>query len=307
MHQGLGPFVARDLSAAGAVVAAVIGTSPATADAASRDLAERFGIDARPCVDLDALLDQDAIDGLVILSPSASHEEWLARALQAGLHVLCEKPLVWGGEGLAARAAGLVESFRSRRLMLAENCQWPFALPAFRTLHPDLPEGLPTAFAMHLSPANPGERSLGDSLPHPLSLLQALVPSRAPHLEGIRLAVRSANPTDLDLVFDYVVPEGRVPCEIHLRQHPSTPRPAGFSVNSRHAERSIAMPGYRMELRDGSRRVPLADPLTARIAAFCRELCAVREGKPPPDPTPLLCRMEMLEGLVAAYRSHGMA
>jgi hypothetical protein len=307
VHQGLGPFVARDLCAAGAVVAGVLGTSAATSDAAARELADRFGIDARPYVALDALLEREAVDGLVILSPSASHETWLARALEAGLHVLCEKPLVWGGEGIAARAAELVEGFRARRLLLAENCQWPFGLPAFRALHPDLPEGLPTAFAMHLAPANPGERSLGDSLPHPLSLLQALAPAEAPRLEGIRIASHSATSADLDLAFDYVVPGGRVPCEIRLRQHASIPRPAGFSVGGRRAERHIAMPGYRMELRDGSRCVPLADPLTARVAAFCSELCAVLEGRAPTDPAPILRRMEMLECLVAASRSQGRA
>jgi predicted dehydrogenase len=39
------------------------------------------------------LIDDDAIDAVYIALPTALHPEWVRRALQAGKHVLCEKPL----------------------------------------------------------------------------------------------------------------------------------------------------------------------------------------------------------------------
>ena len=52
-----------------------------------------------------ALVAAEAPDALAILSPSDTHESHLHAALGAGLDVLCDKPLVWGGSRLAARAA----------------------------------------------------------------------------------------------------------------------------------------------------------------------------------------------------------
>lgn len=305
VRQGLGPFVARDLAAAGVSVEAVLGTSSASAGEAARELAGRFGIQARPATDLDALLASGPVDALVILCPSASHEAWLERALEARLHVLCEKPLVWEGEGLARRAAALAEAFHGQGLLLAENCQWPRALPSFRRLHPDLPEGALHEFSMHMSPVNDGEQMLGDSLPHPLSLLQALVSDPAPHLEAVQLESPGGLSRDLDLAFDYVAAGRRIPCEVRLRHHASVPRPAGFTLDRRRAERRISMPDYQMELCDGARCVPLPDPLTVHVQGFSADLRAVLAGAVPPDPAPLVRRMEMLETLVAAYRSRG--
>jgi scyllo-inositol 2-dehydrogenase (NADP+) len=63
--------------------------------------------------DLDALLDRESIDALVIATPSRLHAPMVERALQQGLHVFCEKPFVLDvshGERLVtlAEASGVV-------------------------------------------------------------------------------------------------------------------------------------------------------------------------------------------------------
>ena len=79
----------------------------------------------------------------MILSPPETHERYLRAALDARLHVLCEKPLIWGGTDFARRGRELVDGFRARGLLLEENCQWPQVLDAFRALHPGWDGGPP--------------------------------------------------------------------------------------------------------------------------------------------------------------------
>jgi len=104
-RQGLGPFVARDLVRAGARVPCFAATSAATRDAASGQLAATCGIEARGYTNVDEMLARERLDALAILSPAETHAAYLESALAAGLHVLCEKPLVWGRPDLAADGA----------------------------------------------------------------------------------------------------------------------------------------------------------------------------------------------------------
>lgn len=75
----------------------------------------------RALADYQSLLDADDIEAIYIPLPNALHEEWTVRALSAGKHVLCEKPLAPTAEacrrmGRAAEANGriLMEAFMYR-------------------------------------------------------------------------------------------------------------------------------------------------------------------------------------------------
>jgi predicted dehydrogenase len=63
--------------------------------------------DGRWCDAIDDLLDRETLDFVDICTPPGSHARLIGRALDAGLHVLCEKPLVTRVEdaGIAAAAA----------------------------------------------------------------------------------------------------------------------------------------------------------------------------------------------------------
>lgn len=58
----------------------------AQAFAAAQNIPRSFG-------SYQALLDDEGIDAVYIALPTALHSEWVRRALEAGKHVLCEKPL----------------------------------------------------------------------------------------------------------------------------------------------------------------------------------------------------------------------
>ena len=74
---------------------------PASADrlAAMRD---EFGID-RVHLDLDACLADPDIDTVWIAVPNSLHAEYARKALEAGKHVVCEKPFVLDERDLQER------------------------------------------------------------------------------------------------------------------------------------------------------------------------------------------------------------
>jgi len=85
---------------------------------ASRDagraaqFAERRGI-PKSCAGYDALLVDPAIEAVYVGLPNSLHVAWTVRAVQAGKHVLCEKPLATSATEArlmreAARRAGVV-------------------------------------------------------------------------------------------------------------------------------------------------------------------------------------------------------
>jgi predicted dehydrogenase len=292
VRQGLGPFVARHLRELGAEVPCFLGTRPETIAESERALG------ARGYADLGELLAREKPDALAILSPSETHERYLAAALEARVHVLCEKPLLWEGDALAERAAGLCARFAEARLLLRESCQWPYTLPAYRALHPGV--GPIRGFAMRLSPAsNDPRQMLGDALSHPLSLLQALTDGAPANVERATLA---AQPGSVELRFAYRLPTYEVACEVRLRTRESQPREAAYAVNGHWAEREIRPSDYAFRFRDGTREAVVPDPLRELLRDF---LAAVPTRGEPGAPDPLVApRMahlaRILEALPAA-------
>ncbi len=60
VRQGLGPFVARELEAAGARVPGFVASSAGAIEAAGRELASRYGVRARGYLDLRELAEAEA-------------------------------------------------------------------------------------------------------------------------------------------------------------------------------------------------------------------------------------------------------
>ncbi|MEN8183796.1 MAG: Gfo/Idh/MocA family oxidoreductase [Myxococcota bacterium] len=301
-RQGLGPFVAGFLVEAGAEVPAFLGTRAETLAQASRDLHDRIGVWAKGYIELDRLLAEHPLDGLAILSPSETHAGYLERALEAGLHVFCEKPLVWGEPGLARRGAALVARFAESRRLLHENCQWPYTLPSFEALHPGVLAEPLQSFGMRLTPMSRGADMLGDSLPHPLSLLQALAPSDAPGVANVRLPPHP-EPEGIAIHFDYHSGPAKVAVEVELLPSDRAPRKAAYGVNGRWVDRAIRVSDYALSFVNGSRSVPVADPLRQSVSRFVSALRGVGGGDVPEPSGEVAARMAMLEGLLEAYHA----
>jgi len=267
-RQGLGPFLARDLRAAGAAVPCFLVKSEASLVEADRQLRETAGIAARGYTDLPTLLASETLDALVVSSPHESHRGVLEAAAHAGLHVLCEKPLIWGKNDLAAGATACIAAFEEAGRELWENCQWPYTLPAFDRLHPGTTSAPPRHFFMLLQPSGSGARMLADSLPHPLSLLQHLAPGPDPKLEGVRFSSTDPAASRVFVRFRYRAGAAETACEVELRPTRKHPREVALAVDGRRARRKVSAPDYRLGFEDGARTVAFDDPLRLLVADF---------------------------------------
>jgi predicted dehydrogenase len=102
---------------AGIEVRAIASRSLARAQAlaAAEGIPQAFG-------SYESLLDSTEIDAVYLALPPALHARWTRLALDAGKHVLCEKPLA----PTASLAASLVHYARARRLVLQEGMHVQF-------------------------------------------------------------------------------------------------------------------------------------------------------------------------------------
>ncbi len=82
--------------------------------------AERFG--ARPVTGYAAVIDDPRVDAVYIALPNALHAEWILRAVDAGKHVLCEKPAVL----TLAEAEAVVEAAARARVRVMEGYMFRF-------------------------------------------------------------------------------------------------------------------------------------------------------------------------------------
>jgi hypothetical protein len=142
---------------------------------------------------------------------------------------------------------------------------------------------------------------LGDSVPHVLSLIQALLPGGAGRIE--RLGFSGGGPASdrLDLDFRFVAGDRELGVAIELRRSDRHPREAALEIDGRRAERLVAADGYRLSFAAEGRTVPLPDPLTLLVADFVGALPSPGERATATRSREIAERMELLEQIVAAF------
>src|SRR5262245_2516866 len=95
-RQGIGQHVARWLAHHGVRLAAVVGTTPASAEEARAALAKDGVPVARAYAGVEALLAAEPDLSLVaVCSPIEAHLEALKLLTERPLHILCEKPVIY--------------------------------------------------------------------------------------------------------------------------------------------------------------------------------------------------------------------
>ena len=108
----------------GSEIVAVASRSKARAD----EYGDRFGIATR-YGSYETLVEDTQVDIVYVATPQSRHEADTLALLDAGKHVLCEKPFALNG----TQARRMVEAARSRGVFLMEAI-WSRFLPAYRAL-----------------------------------------------------------------------------------------------------------------------------------------------------------------------------
>ncbi len=301
VRQGLGPFIARDLEAAGAEVACVLGRTADSALAA----ADAVGAGIAPTTSLDEFFSH-RLDAVCVLTPAGTHGDYVEEALARGCHVLAEKPFLWYPEtDWVQKAESLEERFAGAGLLLETNAQWPWTLlPLERALGRSVAGA--KRFAMGQQPASEGLQMIGDSAPHPLSMAQTIAPDLT---EFASLEVTAPSEHEIHVRGTLRGDRSTLEIEMQLDGRPLTegagPRQTWIEVNGTRVERCIRPRDYALFFRRGAALFDLPDPLTQRVADFVGKVRA-RPGKAPyhPDRT-ISRRAALLKSIADAYRALG--
>jgi hypothetical protein len=265
-REGTGPWVARFLEEAGARVVAVAGASEAGAAVAARDLMVTLGHPIVAAPSVPALL-AGSLDALAICAPMPTHLDLVEAAAARGLHVLCEKPVAWGGDGPDLdRLAQAEAALRVRGRVLAANAQWPWTLADFEALAPGVCLGGVRDFAMHLAPSRPGLDGLCESLPHPASLLAALGCDGG---IGDLMVWMALDGRRVELSFQALRAGGApVAARVELEVEAGQPRTAWYALDGVRMTRTVTLDPYAIGFGVGDRWRPAVDPMRSCVAAF---------------------------------------
>lgn len=310
VRNGTGPFLARQIADLGAELVGVLGTTPATAEAARAALGED-GYDCAAFTSFERMVAETRPEALIIATPAGTHRPWLESALQHDLHVLCEKPLLTVFNDDAAQ---LPHRYAAAGRVLIENCQWPETLDAFRALHPDCALDQVTRFRMMLAPEFRGLSRWIETLSHPLSLLQSAASGPA-EVEQVRFAEAGPASPDARVSFRYRTIDRVIDCEIRMQDTGERPRPAEYAFDDCVARRVIEQPGYQFSFDDGyrpegegeARRVPADDPQQRLVARFLEAVNEARRSGAAPTDEDVARRQRLLAVLLAAYSASAHA
>ena len=136
---GIGKHHAKWHHVAGSEVVAFLGSTESSCRNTATVLGELFGYNGRWYCDMDELLARERPDIVDVCTPNHLHSECATAALEAGCHVLCEKPLVWEdgvpAAELLARARQLVHLAEEQGCLLAVCTQYAASLPHYGRLY----------------------------------------------------------------------------------------------------------------------------------------------------------------------------
>lgn len=219
---GIGKHHAKWWDMEGAEVCGFVGTSPESVAETHEVLEDLFGFDGRGYTELGELLEAESPGIVDVCCPPEFHYEHCLRSLQAGCHVLCEKPFVYdpdlSSEELLEQARTLVKTAREGGLRLGMCSQYYVsARCCMEVLRQQLGDQALQRFRGRLSSPVRGrppvpEQTWADLGPHMLAGAQAVVPRGKLDPDSV---ARTFSDWRAAATFTLEAPEGRsVACEL---------------------------------------------------------------------------------------------
>ncbi|MCX7642315.1 MAG: Gfo/Idh/MocA family oxidoreductase [Armatimonadetes bacterium] len=307
--RGVGKFHAQWYAKEGCEIVAFVSSRPETLpqnEKAIRSVAPNF--QGQGYTSLRDMLDREKPDAVSVCSPHHLHAEHCLEALSRGIHVLCEKPLVWFGPGrldeALEQARKIVNLAAERNLQFAVNTQYVAAIPHLLQIWdkqglPKIPEQLTLVMEAKMKERDTSGVNLWiDLAPHPLSILLALFPEAELDLDSV---VFEGGTDSLGAHFSIHHQSRQIPVTIRVRRHDGE------------LERSVTWNGFKVKFlpwvgEDGVYRIQLVwangaqvvkDFMQVSIQRFVQSVLG--EGTPLCDATVALRQMEWLIALTRKY------
>jgi hypothetical protein len=273
-RNGIGEYIGKYFHKCGGKVTSVLGTTEKTSLQASSAL-QRYGIQANPYTDFNKMISIEKPDVVVIASPSSTHYEYLLKCIDSGLHIFCEKPLIWNDDMDPRK---MVEEIFGKacekKLTIAMNSQWPFSIDLYEAICGKIVIQKSNTFFIGMSPPLPGREMIRESVPHALSLLYCLL--------GIGeiddLNFESDGERELSIRFFYLF--GTQVCDVFIRLifQETPPRDFSFGLNDKIVFRSLDLKNYEIFFNYGGEKMKIVDPLELSVKNFME---AVEKGEEP--------------------------
>lgn len=273
-RNGIGEYIGKYFHQHGAVVTSVLGTSEKTSLEASLGL-RKYGVEAHPYTNFDRMVEREKPNAVVIASPSSTHDEYLIKCLGSGVHVFCEKPFIWSGQGnVRERVEDIFEKARQKKLTIAMNSQWPFSIDAYEVISGKVIIQNSNTFIMAMSPPFPGREMIPESVPHALSLLYSLL--GVGEIED--LSFESDGEGGMGIKFCYLFDTRSCDVFIHLTSRETPPRDFSFGLNGKIVSRSLGLKNYEIYFHHEEKKMKIVDPLELSVTNFLGAL--ERETEP---------------------------
>jgi hypothetical protein len=224
--RGIGKHHAKWFAGAGCEVVAIYGTTRESAEAAAAGLRDLFGFSGRAFHDWDAFRREGDFQAVSVCSPAERHLENVRDLAADGVHLLCEKPLVWDWSfpplRMIEEATLLVEAAAHHNVLLGVNAQYPAALEGFEELflrvHGRAPDYQRLSFVMESKgkprSAHGAAETWVDLGPHPLAFIDRIAPGGV-DWETLR---HRDGPLEAALDFEWVSPGVRLGVHIECRR-----------------------------------------------------------------------------------------
>ena len=243
---GIGKHHAKWYAMEGAAVVAFVGTSPESVARTREAMAQIFTFQGEGYTDIATMLDRCRPDAVSVCSPHNLHREHTLACLDAGAHVLCEKPLVWdvakSAPEMLADAESMISAAERAGRALAVNTQYVAAVRPYLELYEKQHGPLRRVERLHFRMESKGGASGPneyddiwiDLASHPLSLMLRLLPQAVFVAESAACTIRRQ---EVVAEFEMELPEGaRCPVEIELRNIYDGAMVRRFAVNGFPAE-----------------------------------------------------------------------
>ncbi len=214
----------------GAEVCAFAGTSPESVMRTRSALEQLFGFSGNAYTGVAALLQQEKPGIVDVCTPPPCHAEHVRAALEAGCHVLCEKPFVYDRalpkETLLAQAEALLDLAAEQGCRLSVCTQYSAGARIFRRLREAHAGTAPiTAYHGRLEAPAKGRgpdpvRIWVDLAPHLISVLLELLPEAVVQWDTLHTRFSGY---EAIAAFDVLTGDKTVVCELYTRNRTEPP------------------------------------------------------------------------------------